>query len=98
MTWRSETGGARPSSGSSMQNPASRSGIPCTVVLDYSLRSQVTVGNAEKQKIIMQISAVQTEIKRNLEERYGLINYLDNNYFVLLKRYKVERRNSTPTR
>ena len=32
-------------------------------------REQVTVGSAEKQKIIMQISAVQTDIKRNLEER-----------------------------
>eukprot|EP00090_Calanus_glacialis_P000735 TRINITY_DN10508_c0_g1_i1.p1 TRINITY_DN10508_c0_g1~~TRINITY_DN10508_c0_g1_i1.p1 ORF type:complete len:731 (-),score=252.70 TRINITY_DN10508_c0_g1_i1:1342-3315(-) len=32
-------------------------------------REQTTVGSAEKQKIIMQISAVQTDIKRNLEER-----------------------------
>merc|ERR1719410_1408214 len=32
-------------------------------------REQVTVGSAEKQKIIMQISAVQTDIKRNIEER-----------------------------
>ena len=32
-------------------------------------REQATVGSAEKQKIIMQISAVQTDIKRNLDER-----------------------------
>ena len=32
-------------------------------------REQVTVGSSEKQKIIMQISAVQTDIKRNMEER-----------------------------
>jgi len=32
-------------------------------------REQAGVGNAEKQKIIMQISAVQSDIKRTLEER-----------------------------
>ena len=30
----------------------------------------MTVGSSEKQKIIMQISAVQTDIKRNMEERW----------------------------
>lgn len=30
------------------------------------------MGSAEKQKIIMQISAVQTDIKRNIEERSEL--------------------------
>ena len=33
------------------------------------MHEQTAVGSAEKQKIIMQISAVQTDIKRNLEER-----------------------------
>ena len=28
------------------------------------------MGSSEKQKIIMQISAVQTDIKRNMEERW----------------------------
>ena len=32
----------------------------------------MTVGSSEKQKIIMQISAVQTDIKRNMEERWVL--------------------------
>ena len=43
-----------------------------TFTQDAKAREQATVGNAEKQKIIMQISAVQTDIKRTLEERLNL--------------------------
>ena len=50
-------------------------------------REQAGVGNAEKQKIIMQISAVQTDIKRNIEERSELFlvcfNMYQRSYFVV---------------
>ena len=45
------------------------------------------MGSAEKQKIIMQISAVQTDIKRNIEERSELLlvcfNMYQRSYFVV---------------
>jgi hypothetical protein len=39
------------------------------VLQEARAREQTSIGNAEKQKIIMQISAVQTDIKRSLDER-----------------------------
>ena len=44
------------------------------------------MGSAEKQKIIMQISAVQTDIKRNIEERsrlYFCVFKYQRSYFVV---------------
>ena len=43
----------------------------------------MSLGSAEKQKIIMQISAVQTDIKRTLDERFPFfITYLHLNVYL----------------
>ena len=41
----------------------------------------MSVGGAEKQKIIMQISAVQTDLKRTLDERFALQFKANNSGF-----------------
>ena len=40
-----------------------------TIFQEAKAREQSQLGNAEKQKIIMQISAVQTELVRMMDER-----------------------------
>ena len=45
----------------------------CIIEQEARAREQASLGNAEKQKIIMQISAVQTDIRRTLDERYNKI-------------------------
>ena len=40
-----------------------------TILQEAKAREQSQLGNAEKQKIIMQISAVQTELVRMMDER-----------------------------
>ena len=40
-----------------------------TILQEAKAREQSQLGNAEKQKIIMQISAVQTDLVRMMDER-----------------------------